>query len=92
MLVVTRKLGESIVIGNGITVTVVEVKGGRVRLGVSAPLRCPSIAKNCYGRLKQGFQKRLTVSITLFSNHPLISAEVAVRESFSSSPGREHCH
>ena len=38
MLVVTRKLGESIVIGNGITVTVVEVKGGRVRLGVSAPL------------------------------------------------------
>ena len=38
MLVLTRKPGEAIVIGNGITVTVVEVKGERVRLGFSAPL------------------------------------------------------
>ena len=37
MLVLSRKLGEAIVIGNGITVTIVEVKGERVRLGVSAP-------------------------------------------------------
>ena len=37
MLVLTRKPGEAIVIGDGITVTVVEVKGGRVRLGLSAP-------------------------------------------------------
>ncbi len=37
MLVLSRKLGESIVIGDGITVTIVEVKGERVRLGVTAP-------------------------------------------------------
>ena len=37
MLVLSRKLGETIVIGNGITVTVVEVKGERVRLGFTAP-------------------------------------------------------
>ncbi len=37
MLVLTRKPGEAIVIGNGITVTIVEVKGERVRLGFSAP-------------------------------------------------------
>lgn len=37
MLVLSRKTGEAIVIGNGITVTIVEVKGGRVRLGFSAP-------------------------------------------------------
>lgn len=38
MLVLTRKLNEEIAIGNlGITVKVVDVRGGRVRLGVTAP-------------------------------------------------------
>jgi carbon storage regulator len=37
MLVLTRKPGEKVVIGNGITVTVVEVRGKRVRVGIEAP-------------------------------------------------------
>jgi carbon storage regulator len=37
MLVLSRKFGETIVIGNSITVTVMEVQGDRVRLGISAP-------------------------------------------------------
>ena len=37
MLVLTRKLGETVVIDGGIKVTVVEVAGNRVRLGISAP-------------------------------------------------------
>jgi carbon storage regulator CsrA len=37
MLVLTRKPGEKIVIGNGITVKVVEVQGNRVRIGIGAP-------------------------------------------------------
>ena len=37
MLVLTRKPGEKVVIGNGITLTVVEVEGNRVRLGFDAP-------------------------------------------------------
>lgn len=37
MLVLTRKAGEKVVIGNGITVTVVEVQGNRVRLAFDAP-------------------------------------------------------
>ena len=37
MLVLSRKHGEKIVIGDSITVTVVEVKGDRVRIGVTAP-------------------------------------------------------
>jgi carbon storage regulator CsrA len=37
MLVLTRKLGEKVVIGNGITITVVEVQGNRVRVGIEAP-------------------------------------------------------
>lgn len=37
MLVLTRKLGEKIVIGNGIVVTLVDVKGNRARIGIEAP-------------------------------------------------------
>ncbi len=37
MLVLSRREGESIVIGNDIVVTVLEVRGGQVRIGVSAP-------------------------------------------------------
>ena len=37
MLALSRKPGEKVVIGNGITLTVVEVEGNRVRLGFDAP-------------------------------------------------------
>jgi carbon storage regulator len=37
MLVLSRKPGEKIVIEGGITVTVVEVKGNKVRIGIEAP-------------------------------------------------------
>jgi carbon storage regulator len=37
MLVLSRKPGEAIVIGNDIRVTVVEVKGGRIKIGIEAP-------------------------------------------------------
>ena len=37
MLVLSRKQGEKVVIGNDITVTVAEVKGGRIRLAIDAP-------------------------------------------------------
>jgi carbon storage regulator len=37
MLVLSRRLGEQVVLGNGITLTVVEVKGNRVRLAFDAP-------------------------------------------------------
>jgi carbon storage regulator len=38
MLILTRKTGESVVVGNSIRLTVVEVSGGMVRLGFDAPL------------------------------------------------------
>ncbi len=37
MLVLSRKPGERVVIGNNITVTVVEVIGNRIRIGIDAP-------------------------------------------------------
>lgn len=37
MLILTRRIGETIIIGNDIKVTVLGVKGGQVRIGVEAP-------------------------------------------------------
>ena len=37
MLILTRKMGESLVIGENITITVLGVKGNQTRLGVDAP-------------------------------------------------------
>jgi carbon storage regulator len=41
MLVLTRKVGEEIVIDGNIRVTVLEVKGGKIRLGITAPPHIP---------------------------------------------------
>jgi carbon storage regulator len=37
MLVLTRRPGESIVVGHNIVITLIEVKGGQVRIGIDAP-------------------------------------------------------
>jgi carbon storage regulator len=41
MLVLTRKLGECIHIGDGVQITVVAVKGQQIRLGIDAPKSMP---------------------------------------------------
>lgn len=41
MLILSRKIHESIVIGEDVEITVVEVRGGRVRLGIRAPKEVP---------------------------------------------------
>ena len=37
MLVLSRKIGEQLQIGDGITVKVLKIRGGRIRLGIDAP-------------------------------------------------------
>ncbi len=41
MLVLSRKLNEQILIGDGIVITVVAIRGGQVRLGIEAPRQMP---------------------------------------------------
>ncbi|MAT71079.1 MAG: carbon storage regulator [Planctomycetaceae bacterium] len=41
MLVISRKVGEKLLIGDGIAVTVVKITGGGVRLGIDAPPATP---------------------------------------------------
>ncbi len=53
MLVLSRKKNESIVIGNQIVITVVEVRGDRVRLGIEAPQEVPVHRREVYELLKK---------------------------------------
>jgi carbon storage regulator len=48
MLVLSRKDNESIVINNNITVTVVEIRGDKVRLGIVAPKDVPVHRQEVY--------------------------------------------
>ena len=41
MLILTRRVNETIVIAGGITITVLEIKGGQVRIGIEAPETVP---------------------------------------------------
>jgi carbon storage regulator len=53
MLVLTRKLNESIKIGENITITIVDVSGGKVRIGVDAPKEIRVIRSEVYETEKQ---------------------------------------
>jgi carbon storage regulator len=53
MLVLSRKVGERIVIGENIVVTVVDVRGDRIRLGISAPEGVPIHREEVFVRLQE---------------------------------------
>lgn len=53
MLVLSRKVGEVIAIGDLVSVTVVEVKGGYVRLGIQAPKEMPIYRQEIYLKVQQ---------------------------------------
>ncbi len=52
MLILTRRVGETVMIGNDITVTVLGVKGNKVRVGVNAPREVPVHREEIYERVR----------------------------------------
>jgi carbon storage regulator len=53
MLILTRKLGEKINIGDDITVTLLEIKGTQVKLGIDAPKTIEIHRREVYERIKK---------------------------------------
>lgn len=56
MLILTRRVGETLMVGDEVTVTVLGVKGNQVRLGVNAPKRVAVHREEIYQRI-QGEQQ-----------------------------------
>jgi len=53
MLVLTRKAGEGIIIGDTITIKIIEIKGGGIRIGIDAPKDTKIYRQEVYDRIKQ---------------------------------------
>lgn len=62
MLALTRKKGEALVINNNIEITVLEVKGDQVKIGISAPKEVPVYRKEVYLQIQEANKEAMQVS------------------------------
>ena len=53
MLALSRKIGESIVINNDIELTILEIKGDQVKVGIAAPQSVPIYRKELYLQIQE---------------------------------------
>jgi carbon storage regulator len=53
MLILTRRVGEAVMIGNEVTVTVLGVKGNQVRIGINAPKDVAVHREEIFERIKR---------------------------------------
>lgn len=53
MLILTRKVGENLLIGDDISITILNVRGNQVKIGVNAPKDVSVYREEIYQRIKQ---------------------------------------
>jgi carbon storage regulator len=63
MLVITRKAGERICLGDDVTITVMEISGSTVRIGIEAPTEIPIYRHEIWAAVKEENQAAAQASI-----------------------------
>ncbi len=64
MLALSRKANESIIIGNDIEVTILEVKGEQVKIGINAPKSIPVYREEVYQQIKESNKEAASDAVT----------------------------
>ena len=64
MLALSRRVNESIIVGNDIEVTILEVKGDQVKIGISAPKSVPIYRKEIYLQIKESNKEAVETTAT----------------------------
>jgi len=62
MLALTRKKNEALIINNNIEITILEVKGDQVKIGISAPKEVPIYRKEVYVQIQEANKAAADVS------------------------------
>jgi len=70
MLVLSRQKDQTIMIGDNIEITVVDIRGDKVRLGITAPPKIPVHRKEVYEAIKQENQSAASVKLEDITNLP----------------------
>lgn len=61
MLALSRKKNEAIVINNNIEITILEIKGEQVKLGISAPKEVPVYRKEVYLQIQESNKNAMSI-------------------------------
>ncbi len=69
MLVLSRRISESVKIGNDVTVTVLGFKGNQVRLGIDAPVEIPVHREEIYQKVQLDEKSRLIYAEEFLKEH-----------------------
>ncbi len=64
MLALSRKINESIIVGNDVEITILEIKGDQVKIGISAPKSVSIYRKEIYQQIKESNQEAAKTAAT----------------------------
>lgn len=63
MLVLSRQRDQSIIIGDNIVITIVDIRGDKVRLGINAPAELPVHRQEVYEAIQRGDERKSKVDL-----------------------------
>lgn len=68
MLIITRKKGESLMIGDDIEITISKIEDGSVKIGINAPKNITILRKELYEQVKEENKQAINIDMKLLKN------------------------
>lgn len=68
MLIITRKKGESLMIGDDIEITISKIDDGSVKIGINAPKNVTILRKELYEEVKEENKQAIKIDMNLLKN------------------------